>query len=135
MLPRQLGGVELHTFPVGQDSLQRLASEMAFDVTDLEARYASEHGARFLQMYAIRAPGVSGPDLVDAWAAAAYPADVPDAAHTDQVIGGTRVRVSHAPSAAARLGTYYAFTLDETLLVVQTFDPEVAIEAIAALSR
>lgn len=86
-------------------------------------------------MYAIRAPGVSGPDLVDAWAAVAYPNDVADVTHSEQVIGSTTVRVSHAPSAAARLGTYYAFSLDETLLVVQAFDPKVAIEAVAVLSR
>ena len=135
MLPTELGGVELHTFAVGQDSLQRLASQVALDLADLDVRYASEHGARFLQMYAIRAPGVGGPELVDAWAAVAYPADITDVAHSEQVIGTTTVRVSHAPSAAARLGTYYAFSLDDTLLVVQAFDPAVAAEAVAALSR
>ena len=135
MLPTELGGVELHTFPVGQDSMQRLASRFGLDLADLDVRYASEHGARFLQMYAIRAPGISAPDLIEAWAAVAYPAEVTDAAHSQQVIGRTAVRVSHAPSAAARLGTYYAFSLDDTLLVVQAFEPAVAAEAVAALSR
>lgn len=135
MLPTELGGVELHTFPVGQDSMQRLASRFGLDLADLDVRYASEHGARFLQMYAIRAPGVSGSDLLEAWAAVAYPADITDVAHSEQVIGTTTVRVGHAPSAAARLGSYYAFNLDDTLLVVQAFDPEAATEAVGALSR
>ena len=33
------------------------------------------------------------------------------------------------------VGTYYAFSLDDTLLVVQAFDPEAATEAVGALSR
>lgn len=133
MLPRELGGVELHTFAVGQDTLARLAARVGIGADSLDSRYASEHGVRFLQMYAVRAPGITGPELLHAWTAVAYPDDVTDAASSDQTIGGKAVTVVHAPSAASRLGTYYAYSVDSTLLVVQTFDPEVAAEAIAAL--
>jgi hypothetical protein len=135
LLPTELGGVQLHTFAVGQDNLQRLAARIGMGVGDLEVRYASEHGARFLQTYAIRAPGVAGSELAEAWAGVAYPPEVTDVGQTEQIIGDTEVRVSHAPSAGARLGTFYAFSAGETLLVVQAFDPAVAAEAIAALSR
>ena len=133
MLPRELGGVELHTFAVGQDALARLAARVGIGPDSLDARYASEHGARFLQMYAVRAPGIAGPELLHAWTAVAYADDVVDAATSDQTIGGKAVAVVHAPSAASRLGTYYAYSVDATLMVVQAFDPEVAAEAIAAL--
>lgn len=66
MLPTELGGVNLHTFPVGRDSLERLASRFGLHLA---------------------------------------------------------------------VGTYYAFSLDDTLLVVRAFDPEAATEAVGALSR
>lgn len=133
MLPAELGGVELHTFAVGQDALERLSVRLGVRVDELDVRNASEHGARFLQMYALRAPGVSGPELVAAWAAAAYPEDISDATTSQQTVSGKAVSVVHSPSAAARLGTYYSYSVDDTLLVVQAFDPEVAAEALAAL--
>ena len=133
MLPVELGGVELHTFAVGKDALERLAQRLGVRVEELDVRNASEHGARFLQMYAVRAQGLSGPELVAAWAAAAYPDDISDATSSQQTVSGKAVSVVHAPSAAARLGTYYSYSVDDTLLVVQAFDPEVAAEALAAL--
>lgn len=50
-----------------------------------------------------------------------------------ETIGDRTVTVVHSPSTAARLGTYYAYSSDDTLLVVQAFDPDVAAEALAAL--
>ena len=115
-LPGQLGGVELHTFAVGQDTLDRLAAARGVPRTDVEAAYASEHGARFFQMYAI-----------------AYPPDVTDVSVTEETIDGRAVTVVHAPSAAGRLGTFYVLPRDGTLFVVQALDRETAEEALAGL--
>lgn len=133
MLPVELGGVELHTFAVGQDTLERLAGHLGIGADELAARYASEHGVRFLQMYAVRAPQISGPDLVEGWAAVAYPDDIIDASSSDQTVADKAVIVLHSPSAAGRLGTYYVYSVADTLVVVQAFDPVVAAEALAAL--
>jgi len=133
VLPGELGGVQLHTFAVGQDILQRLAERLGIITDQLEVRYASEHGARFLQTYALRAPGTTASHLVEGWAAVAYPPDIEDAASSEQSVAGKTVTVVSAPSAAARLGTFYVYSSGDTLLVVQAFDPEVAAEALAAL--
>jgi hypothetical protein len=133
LLPSRLGDVELHTFAVGQDILERLATELGVPTEQLETAYASEHGARFLQMYAVRRVGTPARSLATGWEAAAYPPDVEDVVVSDQRIGGRPVTVVHAPSAAARLGTFYVLAQDETLFVVQALDSEVAAEAIASL--
>lgn len=133
MLPAELGGVELHTFAVGEDALERLAVRLGLRPEELGVRNASEHGARFLQMYAIRAPGVSGRELLEAWDEAAYPEDILDATSTQRTVSGKAVTATHSPSAASRLGTYYSYSVADTLLVVQAFDREVAAEALAAL--
>lgn len=133
LLPVELGGVELHTFALGGDILQRLASSLDADVGDLEVRYASDHGARFLQMYAVRLPGTDGTALADAWAGAAYPSVVTDVERSEEAVGGHAVTVVHSPATAPRLGSFYVYPRNETLLVVQVFDPAVAAEALAAL--
>lgn len=133
MLPIELGGVELHTFAVGEDTIGRLASNLGISVEELEARFASDHGARFLQMYALRAPSLGGPELVEAWTAVAYPPDVTDATISEESVAGRPVTVVNAPSAASRLGTYYVYDSHDTLIVVQAFDPQVAAEALAVL--
>lgn len=132
-LPSELGGVELHTFAVGQDVVDRLAATLGVARAEIEAAYASEHGARFLQMYAIRLPRSPASSPATAWAAVAYPPDVSDVSVTEESIDGRAVTVVHAPSAAARLGTFYLLPRGETLFVVQAFDREVAEEALAAL--
>lgn len=132
-LPSQLGSVELHTFAVGQEILERLAANLRVAPNEIEAAYASEHGARFLQMYAIRHAGSPASSLATAWAAVAYPPDESDVSVTQEMIDGRTVTVVHAPSAAARLGTFYLLPRDETLFVVQAFDGETAEEALAAL--
>jgi hypothetical protein len=133
ILPHSLGGVELHTFAVGQDILERLAARVAAAIETFEVRYASEHGARFLQMYALRLPGTTGEQLVDAWVAVAYPPDVRDATSEEQSIGGRMVVVVSAPSATARIGSFYVYSSGDTLIAVQAFDPDVAAEALAAV--
>ena len=133
MLPIELGGVELHTFAVGEDTLGRLAAHLKIGVEELETRFASDHGARFLQMYALRAPGVSGSRLVEAWTAVAYPPDVPDATISEESVAGRFVTMVSAPSAASRLGTYYVYDSNDALIVVQAFDLEVAAEALGVL--
>ncbi len=132
-LPSQLGEVELHTFAVGQDILERLAAHLDVAPEAVEAAYASEHGARFFQMYAIRLPGSAASSLATAWAAVAYPPEVTDVSVTDETIDDLAVTVVHAPSAAARLGTFYLLPGDETLVVVQALDRETAEEALAGL--
>jgi hypothetical protein len=132
-LPTELGGVELHSFAVGQDILLRLADRLAVDATAFEAAYASEHGARFLQMYALRLPGTDGAALRTAWAEVAYPPDVTDVVVSEDDIEGRLVTVVDAPSARSRLGTFYLHSLDDTLFVVQAFDRGVATEALSAL--
>ena len=132
-LPSELGGVELHTFAVGQDILERLAAELGVAQDEVEVAYASEHGARFFQMYAIRLAGSPAGALATAWAAVAYPPDVRDASVTEEKVEGRAVTVVHAPSAAARLGTFSLLPRDETLFVVQAFDIETAREALAGL--
>jgi len=132
-LPSQLGGVELHTFAVGPDILDRLAAELGVAPEAIEAAYASEHGARFFQMYAIRLAGSPASSLATSWAAVAYPPDVSDTSVMEETIDGRAVTVVRAPSAAARLGTFFLLPRDETLLVVQAFDHETAEEALAAL--
>lgn len=133
MLPSTLGGVELHTFAVGQDIVERLAARLAVGTDQLEVRYASEHGARFLQMYALRVPGATGAQLVEEWVAVAYPPDVTDAASTQQSVAGKTVTFVSAPSAASRIGSFHVYSSGDTLLAVQAFDTEVAEEALAAL--
>jgi hypothetical protein len=132
-LPSQLGEVELHTFAVGQDILDRLAATLGVARAEVEAAYASEHGARFFQTYAIRLAGSPASSLATAWAAVAYPPDVTDVSVTEEAIGGSAVTVVHSPSAASRLGTFYLLPRDETLIVVQAPERVIAEEALAAL--
>jgi hypothetical protein len=129
ILPTHLGGVELHTFAVGQDILLRLADQMGVGADAFEVAYASEHGARFLQMFAVRLDGTDAEELAAAWAGAAYPAEVTDAAVSEEGIDGMVIAVVDAPSARTRLGTFYLHPVDETLFVVQSFDRDVATEA------
>ena len=133
LLPTQLAGVELHTFVVGQDIVARLAERLGSDVDRIEVRNASEHGARFFQTYAVRLAGTDGSVLLDAWSDVAYPPEIADVTVNNEDIGGHSVTVVNSPSAAARLGTFYAYERADTLLVVQASDPEVAAEVLLAL--
>lgn len=133
LLPRSLAGVELHTFAVGGDMVERLAATLGLQPTDVEVAYASEHGARFFQAYAMRAPGVGGGRLLAAFVASAYVADEGEVTRSEGVSGAKPVTVVSQALTAARLGTYYAYAAGEVLLVVQAFDPDVADEVLAAL--
>ena len=132
-LPARLGDVELHTFPTGQDILSRMANRLGISVDEFEAAYASEHGARFLQMVALRLEGADADPLAEAWAEDAYPLDVTDVTITESELGGSMITVVEAPSAQARIGTFYLHPVDETLFVVQAFERDVAAEALSAL--
>lgn len=133
MLPTSLNGVDLHTFAVGGDILERLAAALGVPPTAVEAAYASEHGARFFQTYALRVAGVDGQQLLDAFSASAYDPIEGDVTRDEATVGGRPVTVVTQASTAARLGTFYAYPVDDVLLVVQSFDPIVAGEVIAAL--
>lgn len=133
LLPASLDGVELHTFAVGGDILDRLAPTLGVEPTAIEAAYASEHGARFFQSYAIRVPGVEGSRLLEAFAASAYDPSEGEVTADEASVGGRSVTVVTQSATAARLGTFYAYLMDDVLLVVQAFDPVVADEVVSAL--
>jgi len=130
-LPTHLGEVELHTFETGRDLLGRLAAELDVPPQELEVAYASEHGARFIEMYAIRLAGRSPADLAQALEPAAYIAR--DATVSSDVIDGTAVTVIDSPSEGPQVGTSYLVVLDETLIVIRTFERTDAEDALAAL--
>ena len=134
-LPAELDGVELHTFAVSQDVTGRLAQLAGVDIGELELAYASEHGARFIQVIAARAPGVSPERLRALFPAAAFPPDGADAEVTQAELAGTAVSAVSSPATVSRLGTYYLLVRDDALVVVQSFDPADAEDAIAALPR
>ncbi|MGH2381154.1 MAG: hypothetical protein ACRDG7_08020 [Candidatus Limnocylindria bacterium] len=133
LLPNSLNGVELHTFPVGGDLIERLASTLGIEPNAIAAAYASEHGARFFQTYALRVAGVDGGRLLDAFLASAYDPREGEVARDEATVGGRSVSVVTQPETAARLGTFYVLLVDDVLLAVQSFDPVVADEVIAAL--
>ena len=133
VLPRTLAGVELHTFAVGGDMLARLAATLGLEVSDIGVAYASEHGARFFQTYAIRALGLAGERLTEAFVDSAYDTGEGAVTRSDEVIGGKPVTVVTQASTAGRLGTYYAYAAGDVLFVVQVLDPVVAEEVLAAL--
>lgn len=133
LLPTSLNGVELHTFAVGGDVVDRLGSTLGIEPTAIEAAYASEHGARFFQTYALRVPGADGPRLLEAFVASAYDPSEGEVTRDEATVGGRSVTVVTQPTTAARLGTFYAYLIDDVLLVVQSFDPLLADEVIAAL--
>jgi hypothetical protein len=133
VLPARLGDVELHTFPTGQDILARMAVRLGISPDAFEAAYASEHGARFLQMVALRLEGADSDALAEAWAADAYPPDVTDVTITEADIGGRTITVVEAPSAQSRIGSFYLYPVDGTLFVVQAFERDDAEEALGTL--
>ena len=133
LLPDSLDGVELHTFAVGQSIIDRMASTLGIGVDGVEAAYASEHGARFFQTYALRVSGVDGVRLLEAFVDSAYDPTEGDVTRDEATVGGKTVVVVSQPTTAARLGTFYAYRLDDVVLALQAFDPAVADEVLAAL--
>ncbi len=133
VLPTHLGDVELHTFRVGPDIIDRLFQRLGVGYDGVQQAYASEHGERFLQMYALRSPEVSGPEMLEAWAAVAYAPEVAEVSVSERPVAGRTVTVIAAPSMANQIGTFYAYTSGNMLLVVQAFDEAVATEALQAL--
>ena len=131
-LPTELDGVELHTFAVAQDVIARLADATG---TELELAYASEHGERFVQAIAIRAPGTDPDALGSLFAAAAFPPDGSTAEVTRIELGGEEVVAVADPAAISRLGTYYLLARDDVLIVVEAFRPQDAADMIGALPR
>lgn len=134
VLPTHLAGLELHTFEVGGDILARLAGAHGVAVDELETAFASEHGARFIQMYAIRLPGTSAASLAATWPEVAYPREVNDVEVGEETIEDRPITVVTSPSLAPQVGTFYLRPREDTLFVVQTFDPVAAREALAALN-
>lgn len=131
MLPARIGTTVLHTFPVGQDWLARLTSELGIRRADLQVAYASDHGAAFVQMYAIRADRLSRARLSAALAAVAYPSG--EVAMSSMVIAGRTVTVIDQPATRQRLGTFYAFGIGDTLIVAEAFAETVVERAFESL--
>lgn len=125
--------MELHTFAVGQDSTERLLAVLGAAPSDLEIAYASEHGARFLQMYALRVRDVDGRTLLDAFVEAALDPAAGAVARSDEQIAGKAVTVLRQSATASRLGTFYAYAFGDVLLVAQAFDLQTAEAGLAAL--
>ena len=133
VLPTHLGDFELHTFETGRDSLVRLAAELGVDPGELEFAFASEHGARFVQMTAIRVHGRPARELAEAWAVAGYTPDVDDVQVGEEDVNGELVTVVSSTAAGSRIGTFYLVERGATLVVIQAFDREIVEEALAAL--
>lgn len=131
MLPVRTGTTELHTFPVGQDWLARLATRLGIAASDLHAAYASDHGAAFVQMYAIRVAGFDTRQLLAALATVAYPTG--QAEVSSKMIAGREVTIINQPETAIRLGTFYAFGIGDTLIVAEAFAEPVVERAFQAL--
>ncbi|MDQ2933914.1 MAG: hypothetical protein M3R49_02845 [Chloroflexota bacterium] len=131
MLPVRIGSTELHTFPVGQDWLARLASKLGIGTKPVAVAYASDHGAAFVQMYAIRVEGIDAGRLLGRLVAVAYPSG--DVEVTSKLIAGRNVTVINQPTTAYRLGTFYAFAAGDTLIVAEAFAEPVVERAFQAL--
>jgi hypothetical protein len=131
-LPVTLTGIELHTFAVGEDVLDRMAAELGVMRTDIEVAFASDHGARFVQMYALRLRGTDAAELAATWADAAFPPDITDVSVSEGTIAGRMVTIVESASLPS-VGTYYLDPRDDILIVVQAFDVETATEALAAV--
>ena len=131
-LPSELEGVELHTFAVAVDVTARLGQAVG---VPLELSYASEHGARFIQAIAIRAPETGADALASLFPAAAFPPDGSRAEVTSTELADEPVTAVADPATTARLGTYYLLTRDDVLIVVEAFRPEDAADMVAALPQ
>lgn len=131
-LPVELSGVELHTFAVGEDVLLRLAEELGVAISDLEVAFASDHGARFVQMYALRLRGTDTGQLAATWAAVAFPPDITEVSVSESTVADRMVTVVESAGLPS-VGTYYLDPRDDILIVVQAFDVETATDALAAV--
>jgi hypothetical protein len=129
-LPHELDGVQLHTFAVAADVTGRLGQAAG---VPLELSYASEHGARFIQTIAIRAPGTDAGALASLFPAAAFPPDGATAEVTPTTLADEPVIAVADPATTARLGTYYLLTRDDVLIVIEAFSPDDAADMVAAL--
>jgi len=131
MLPVRIGTTVLHTFPLGQDWPARLANQLGVSRSSLDVAYASDHGAAFVQMYAIRSTGLDTPRLLTALAAVAYPKGKADV--RSKTIAEREVTVINQPETANRLGTFYAFGIGDMLIVAEAFAEPVVERAFRSL--
>jgi hypothetical protein len=134
LLPSSFRGTPPHTFAVGEEMLERLRTALGVAPGALESAFASDHGPAFVQMYALRASGLSAPEMLAALPEAAYPDAEPGSVMVSEAVLGTRnVTVITEPSAATTLGTYYCLVDGEVLVVAQALAEPVAESAFAAL--
>jgi hypothetical protein len=129
-LPTELDGVDLHTFAVMREITARLVQSVG---GKLDLAHASEHGARFIQMVAMRSSRADADKLRFLFAAAAFPPDGGGAEVSELELAGEPVVAVSDPASAARLGTYYLLSRGDVLVVVQSFREADAAAAIAAL--
>lgn len=76
---------------------------------------------------------VDGPRLMEAFVTSAYDPAEGEVTRAEATVGGRPVIVVTQPATAAGLGTFYAYRLNDVVLAVQSFDPAVADEVIAAM--
>lgn len=106
--------------------LARLATELDMATDDLEVAFASDHGANFVQMYALRAPGHSADEILAGLVLVAFPDAQETTTSTEQRLGVRMVTVISEPTEAARLGTLYCLADGQVLIVAQAFTEAVA---------
>ena len=127
LLPADFRGTEAHTFSVGQEMLAHLATAIGVRRRALQAAYASDHGPAFVQMYALRVRGHDPQELLDALPQAAYPNAPADSITVEAgQLGDRQVTVISHSGQAATIGSFYAFTNGDTLIVAQAFAEPVA---------
>lgn len=134
LLPADFGGVEAHTFAVGHDMLERLATDLGVDPAEVQVAFASDHGPAFIQMFAIRVSGRSAQDLEQALTRTAYPTDATPEVSTVRLAGRELTVVSDQALGPQR-GTFYLLPLPEqqALIVAQAFAEPVVEAALGEL--
>ncbi|HEX2141987.1 MAG TPA: hypothetical protein VHK28_06890 [Candidatus Limnocylindria bacterium] len=112
LLPADFGGVEAHTFPVGQDMLARLAAELGVEDDDVQVAFASDHGPAFIQMFAMRVVGSTADQVADALTRTAYPAEAQPRVSSLR-LADRDLAVIRDEALATQRGTFYVLSLPE----------------------
>ncbi len=124
----------LHTFGVAQDVLARLADAAGVELDELDVAYASEHGARFIQAFAVRSPSVPADELLELFPDAAYGDEASEGRSTrTEVLGGRDVLIVENAALMPRLGIFHGLVHGGALIVVQAFTTADAAAMISAL--
>ncbi len=140
LLPETLGGVALlresqHGTDLGQqsDPLDTMLAGLGKTLADFTIASAySANGDVEAQVGAWRIDGASPDKLLPAFVTVVQSSSATKLTVTELTLGGHEVTQIGGPGELAQ-GPLYAYAKDDTLLFVQTTDPELAKEALAAL--